>query len=450
MSINKNKNILMLLCMGILVIMCASIILRFGTRQVLVKRLHMNNAVTQTILFDAPQLQELHAVSNQDVKIPWEELYPFADGKDETITRYLRTGNEAPKQKITSKIEKWTTEYLLGYYPIVELGRHLEDIVGWRIINPKLDVLKMADGYLTYRYPKVDVGEHIESLKYLNQTAIDNNSKLLYIQAPFKVNKYGDKDINGRLDFSNANADELLQGLAEAGIDTLDLREVLNEKVGREHFHELFFRTDHHWKPETGLMAAEIIARQLQAAYDIDVDFSHFNLADYEVTVYKDWFLGSQGKKVTLARTSPDDIALLKPNFTSKVHVYLPTKSINADGDFSLMLEMRHLDKTGYYTDSPYNTYIYGDQPLMDINNLQLADFREQNVLIIKDSFANAMSPFLAMGLKHLTVLDLRHFNGSVAKYIETAKPTVILVLYNPAAASQKIVWDHSSLFDFR
>ena len=118
--------------------------------------------------------------------------------------------------------------------------------------------------------------------------------------------------------------DEFLAGARKAGIDTLDLRARLHHTAGAEGFHALFFRTDQHWKPETGLMASKMIAETLRDDYDMDVDLSHFDLHDYHIDVYHDYFLGSQGKKVTLAKTAPEDISVLKPNFANSLHVTMP------------------------------------------------------------------------------------------------------------------------------
>lgn len=63
----------------------------------------------------------------------------------------------------------------------------------------------------------------------------------MFVQAPFKVCKYGDSDINNKFDFSNANADDLIAGLSKNGIRYIDLRDEARSDFGVDQYHELFF-----------------------------------------------------------------------------------------------------------------------------------------------------------------------------------------------------------------
>ena len=67
-------------------------------------------------------------------------------------------------------------------------------------------------------------------------------------------------------------------------------------------------------------------------------------------------------------------------------------------------------------------------------------------MLILKDSFGRVVVPFLAMSMKHVKVLDIRYFNGSVKKYIEENKPTAVVVLYHAGV----FIKENKALWDFR
>ncbi|MDR2393356.1 MAG: hypothetical protein LBD93_04285 [Treponema sp.] len=66
---------------------------------------------------------------------------------------------------------------------------------------------------------------------------------------------------------------------------------------------------------------------------------------------------------------------------------------------------------------------------------------------MIKDSFANVVSPFLSMGVGDLHILDLRYFNGSIRTYIEKNRPAMVIVMYHPSVLSYT---KHEKMFDFR
>jgi len=77
----------------------------------------------------------------------------------------------------------------------------------------------LEDGAWTFAYPrdKEAIQEKSASLADLAQTVAENGGQFLYIQAPFKVDPYGDLAVNGRFDFSNQNCDDLLGKLQAQG-----------------------------------------------------------------------------------------------------------------------------------------------------------------------------------------------------------------------------------------
>jgi hypothetical protein len=60
---------------------------------------------------------------------------------------------------------------------------------------------------------------------------------------------------------------------------------------------EMFFVTDHHWKPEYALWAANKVADELNARFGYEYDEEKLNIDNYNVEIHFNAFLGSQGKK---------------------------------------------------------------------------------------------------------------------------------------------------------
>lgn len=241
----------------------------------------------------------------------------------------------------------------------------------------------------------------------------------------------------------------LLQGLQEHNVDVLDLRQELYKDMGNEGWHKAFFRTDHHWQPLTALWAARKLAAKLQADYDVDVNFEHFGEENYNVVHYENYFLGSQGKKVTLAKTTADDFDLYYPKFPTDVHIDISSLGIDERGDFTVMYDLRQVERRDFYNLSPYSAYGYGDQAEIKIHNFKNEYLRDKKVLVIRDSMLDSVLPFLAMGLKDFTLLDVRHFTGSVRRYVEKFKPDIVVVMYKPSYAP--IDWhEHKDKFDLR
>lgn len=452
MNVVDFRGKVMLCCLMVLVVFMSGIFLRLGTRQVLVKRLGMDNAFTQMVLFDRQALQVKEGDKKKNVDINWAAKYPFYEQQAASyqLGNLLRnmSGLKISIKKIEEeKIDKWCRDHLAFYSVLVEAGRGIDNVLAWDIMTPGMDVYRLQDGYLTYSNRKLDMAEHIGAVAEFAQFVSQQGGRLLYVQSPGKTNPFGDRELDG-LDYANYNTDMLLQGLQARGVDVFDLRQDMYRDMGNEGWHKAFFRTDHHWLPSTALWAAEKLAARLHADYDVDVDFGHFSEADYDVVNYENYFLGSQGKKVTLAKTTAEDIALYYPKFSTDVRLEIPSLGIDTRGDFTIMYDMEMVKKRDFYGGNFYGAYGYGDRPEIKVHNFTNEHLRDKKILIIKDSMVNTVLPFLSMGLKDITLLDIRHFNGSVRRYVEDCKPDIVIVMYKPSYVP--IVWNHKDKFDFR
>lgn len=452
MNVVDFRGKVMLCCLMVLVVFMSGIFLRLGTRQVLVKRLGMDNAFTQMVLFDRQELQVKEGEKKKNVDINWAAKYTFYEQQAASyqlgnLLRNMSSLKLSIKKLEKEKIDKWCRDYMAFYSVLVEAGRGIDNVLAWDLMTPGMDVYRLQDGYLTYSYKKLDMAEHIGAVEEFAQLVSQQGGRLLYVQSPGKTNPFGDRELDG-LDYANYNTDMLLQGLQARGVDVFDLRQDMYRDMGNEGWHKAFFRTDHHWLPSTALWAAEKLAARLHADYDVDVDFGHFSEADYDVVNYENYFLGSQGKKVTLAKTTAEDIALYYPKFSTDVRLEIPSLGIDTRGDFTIMYDMEMVKKRNFYGGNPYAAYGYGDMPEIKVHNFTNEHLRDKKILIIRDSMVDTVLPFLSMGLKDITLLDIRHFNGSVRRYVEDCKPDIVIVMYKPSY--EPIVWNHKDKFDFR
>ena len=164
--------------------------------------------------------------------------------------------------------------------------------------------------------------------------------------------------------------------------------------------------------------------------------------------MYPEWFLGSQGKKVTLARTEPEDFTLLYPKYPTSFHFIVPAAGVDETSDYSVVYEMTEITVNDYYGKNPYAGCGYGEQPLVRIRNLENADNRR--VLVLRDSFGNCLISGLALCEREIDALDLRLFSGSVISYIEQNKPDLVVALYSAASIGGAVNYHaHRDMFDF-
>lgn len=388
-------------------------------------------------------------------KPDWQTLYPF---KNEAITESVSadeteeaTQDEKPEngivkriRDIEDKIDYYTTELIFGRMNFIELNLKYNKIIGMNLISGSDNVLVMKNSYFTFTSCECDTTKHAKSLLAFKNKAQAQGIDFLYVQLPSKENKYDNMLLYNLPDYNNQNADSMLARLEGQDINCLDIRESIKEQ--KVDYYSLFFKTDHHWKPETGLWASGVIADKINQISDAGIDTSLFDKSNYNFNLYEKFFLGTQGKHVTLAYTEPDDFTLVTPKVKTDFTVnYYNRRYGVKNGSFDeAIINYDLLKEKDFYNTSQYSAYLYGDHSVVSItNNLADNDFK---ILVIGDSFSSSIVPFLAMGVKQIDKIDNRYFNGSIESYVEKNKPDMIIVEYNAAIFSTNSV---NETFDF-
>ncbi len=75
--------------------------------------------------------------------------------------------------------------------------------------------------------------------------------------------------------------------------------------------------------------------------------------------------------------------------------------------------------------------YLFGKPAETVITNNTITDGKK--ILILRDSFAQVVAPFLALGTHEVDLICDQKFSGSICSYIRENKPDVILIIYSSA-----------------
>lgn len=427
-------------------------------------KLSMNlsqNGITNSITNFILKKPEKSLPRNTIVSVNWEKLYPFpkkpktasAPKQENAVTKLnaLKGRVNGWEKRISAyegKISDYSNKNLWGFQKWVEMKMAYEKYLGWNMCR---DIRWIGNDYLTYAHlGKVDKTKKIQAVTVFYRFCQKQGISFLFIQAPYKTSRQAENDIFPVLGNVNAHVDALVNGLRANQVPVLDIRDVIE----KEHidYLPLFFKTDHHWLPETGLWAAGLIAEKLHAMPDVQLAYDPAVLkeSEYRKVLYPKIYLGSQGRKVTLARAEPEDMNLLYPKMKTQFRCIVPRYKIDKSGDFSALYDMKQMARGDYYQISAYHTYGYGDTPFIRIQNL-IQNFNDKKILVIKDSFGDTTIPFLAMVVKQVDGIDLRHFTGSLRNFILQTRPDAVLILYNADMVENQINWNsHTDFFDFR
>lgn len=437
-------------CIFILSFFFLAYALRMASRAY-VKFSGRTNTFIEFVFSDKPIL-----LQNQEKFEPFDlaKEYPFSSASKETeekIRVSLPTKQIEEKiRAIEDRILLWVTDNFPSRFSFVEAGAKAESRLFWNlgIDSSNRPVAILPNKYLSSFQPKKNMQELADSIFEFRSFLEEQKIPFFYVNAPHKICRY-DSAVSGKREFSNQNADALVAMLRQAKIPVLDLRENLHRDGGDTARHyEAFFKTDHHWKPETGLWASGELAAYLSAHGLPLLDPALFSPDNYNKRILHDFFLGSHGRELTLARANPEDISLITPKSGCDLHysAYIPNRGhFEKSGGFDILFDPLQLEKpqkSEYYNKSAYAAYNYGDNVSVITNN---ANPDGAKILLIGDSFTDVVEPYLALGLRRLDCMDLRHFAGSLRTYIEANGPyDACVVLYNPS------VYGSEELFDFR
>ena len=379
-----------------------------------------------------------------------EEAYPFPEEEEEEEPGFYErlTALNGQLLSYVSAVETYCNENVPGRTAAIEAYIGVQKLLGSRIIDGDDVVIKMDNGLLTFTRDELseeDLRICTENLADFCRFAQEEGADFLYVQTPSKVNKYDNQLPEGYQDFMNPNADRLMAGLEEARVPTLDLRDEIVEDLD---FDSAFYASDHHWKPSTGLWAAGEILARLNADYGAGFDLEWVDPARYHTEVIEDIFLGALGKKTGLGYVPLDDMELVLPDYETEFSMEITATGDVYSGDFAqAFLDESQLERGDYYTKNPYAAYFRDDQALVEVENA-LVD-NGKRVLLLKDSFGLSTAPYMATAAEHLSVIDLRHFRGSLQEYVKETQPDMVVVMYNPQAIAAPEGY-HADLFDFR
>lgn len=341
-----------------------------------------------------------------------------------------------------------SSEELRYHDALMDIDSIRNNLLGTRVVfKDDSTILKARSGSLLIASTKAEeaaIGQTAARIGELKAAAEDHGADFLYCLIPTKgLFETGPENIHN---YCRENYTAFLRGLEDARIPVLNFYKVLTDRKATGS--DIYFYTDHHWIPEYGLLAASAICEELSRRYGFSYENEYTDLQNYEVRTYPNWFLGSYGKKVGTYFTwhGADDIDLITPRFETNLTVEQPFDNTKREGSFEeTVLFLPRLQKN-YYHQNPYTVYSGGDHRLQIIrNNLNP---KGKKMLIIRDSFACSVTPFLSLQAGELHLCDMRDFlkgeKMNLASYIEQLKPDYVMILF---AGSNTI--DSDGRYDF-
>lgn len=428
--------------MAIFVVLFIAIMIRFSTKNILVDIMNIDNPIVQEIA------ETGSSQKNKTIDINWSKEYPFENNQtnqeenSNLIDKYTNRIAKAKKQ-----IENYTSNYLFGYEKIVELAKRYEKSINWNLIalDDENTPIFLGNNIVTTINGKKDYTNLANKLVEFNKYLEEKGIELIYVQPPVKI----ENTTSGGLmdiykDFTRENTNAFINVLNENNVNTLDLRIKMDEE--KINYLEAFFETDHHWRPETGLWATKQIANKMNQDWKMNINLNLYNMERYNIEIYENALLGSQGRKITLGKVNAEDINIITPIYETNLTVEIPDLEYKKTGSLKdTLIDIKKVHLKNLYADSAYSVYSYADRPVKKVTNNLIED--NEKILILKDSFADVVMPYLSLGTQNIYEVDQRYFDGSIKSFIEKNGITKVIVMYYPGSLHDDV--NNKLLFNY-
>lgn len=206
--------------------------------------------------------------------------------------------------------------------------------------------------------------------------------------------------------------------MLDDSVEVVDLYAVFSRHVDED----IFLRTDHHWSPLGAYYAARQFAKAAQVKVPDLGEFIADTIPDYVGSMYG-------YSKDIIVRNSPEDFIYYRPKdveYTTSYTIYALDEDYNIvsegkprQGDFFVPVSRSGM---------AYCTFMGSDARITKITT----DAESERVLmLLKDSFGNAIPGYLFGSFKEIHVVDFRYFTYNVKDYVERNGVTDILITNN-------------------
>ncbi len=344
---------------------------------------------------------------------------------------------------IKTIVENSFSNNINGKYMYIDIYGAAQKMMFKNVVSDAGDgknVIYLSDGNLTFIYPKYDSSKIIEKLTTIKQYGDKNGIYVLFTLAPWKVSN------NSQLPFylsdhTNENKENFIKGLKNNNIPYINFEEELDGTTS-----DWFFKTDHHWNIQTAFSAYKKIMARLSNEQKAKINEEYLN--NYEIVKYKNIFLGTYGKRTGIFYGGVDNYNLYLPKFDTDLEVSYKRNfnkvEVTKKGKFKDTLVYEDYVNVQEIDREMSTYYAYGEGTKAEVVIKNNAAQNKNNLLIIKDSFADPVYPLLALNFKETRVLDIRRCRKiDLFDYIKKNKIKIIVFIQSPGTLSDETIHDY-------
>ena len=329
---------------------------------------------------------------------------PFSEFENRPLAQFPKfTLERLIDGSFTSEFETYVNDQFIGKTFWTGLKAKAEQAI-WKQEN---NGVYFGKERMLFEKPAEIPTQLMKNIDTVNQFQLKNKDfPFIFVLAPTSIDLYPEILPLYAKTGMHAEIMDIVSGALSQDIRFIDPFNLLK----KEKDSPIYFRTDHHWTTYGAFYTYQAIAE--------DMGFTANSFDDFQIEQVSNQFYGTFYAKGNDLSIPPDviDIFTLKKDMQYEV---IADRDVQLDG----LYDKSFLNKRDQYA------YFLGGNHAKTIITSSVENGKK--LLLIKDSYAHAMVPFLANHFEEIHMLDLRYYNASIQQYIEENELTEGLILYN-------------------
>ena len=311
------------------------------------------------------------------------------------------------------------SQYYMAIYSI--LPRLMDK---YFIPDENYPIVRLQNNYLEYATCKQPTEEDYlictnaaDEIERFQKILAEKGIPVLFVLTPMKTHVSKSYTPRGFIpNASNSIGDMFLERLKEKHIKYYDARRLLANDP--EKHYRLFFRGDHHWKPEYALLSFQDLLKS-------------GNLLPH----VPNWDSKLQSKQVDFPIATQFQVNKTGSYFISYEHTithYYPSYPT----DITVKMEGQKCNKRGRFEQLDLSNYYRKNPSLKIAINHKIS---KGKIIFIKDSFGLPWFDFLALNYHEVHMLDLRGSKDPAVDYVEQVKPELVIIAYSCSSLNNSL-----------
>lgn len=334
----------------------------------------------------------------------------FSENENRMLQQFPEvTGRSAISGRLMTQAEDFVADQFFLRDKWISFKLDIDKLSGRKESN---DVYLGKDGYLIEKAVTPNFTDMDHNLKAISSFAASHEIPMVMTVVPNAVSIRADLLPDGAPTRDQMEDIAYIKDAVSKGAGAENLTFVDVTKTLKAHSKEdLYYRSDHHWTS----LGAKYAFDELCGPMGIEEPVENYNI----MKVTED-FTGTMGSN-SGAFDVKDDI-----------DIYVP----ETPEDFEYVVEYGDIQQksatiynsAALESKNKYEVFMGGNYSYVSIKTTAQTD---QNLLIFKDSYANAFVQFLLPYYRNIVIIDPRYYSDDCEKLLEERSITDVLFLYN-------------------